>query len=131
AGGLPLDAVSPKPSEAPTRGERWPARLDLAQSVSGLLLALFMWGHMLFVATILISKDAMWTVPKFFEGYFFLAEPQPWIVSVVVAVVFLLFILHAALAMRKFPASYHQYASFNRHRRELRHEDTTLWYWQV
>ena len=37
----------------------------------GLLLALFMWVHMVFVSSILISKDAMWTVTKFFEGYFF------------------------------------------------------------
>ena len=34
--------------------------LDVVQSASGLLLALFMWGHMAFVSTILISKDAMW-----------------------------------------------------------------------
>jgi fumarate reductase subunit C len=115
----------------PSLGGRWPARLDLAQSVSGLLLALFMWGHMLFVATILISKDAMWTVTKFFEGYFFFAEPQPWIVSVVVAACSRCSSLHAALALRKFPANYRQYALFNRHMRGLRHEDTTLWYWQV
>jgi fumarate reductase subunit C len=131
AGGFPLGAISPPLLRVPAAGGRWPARLDLAQSVSGLLLALFMWGHMLFVATILISKDAMWTVTKFFEGYFFFAEPQPWIVSVVVAAVFALFVLHAALALRKFPANYRQYALFNRHMRGLRHEDTTLWYWQV
>ena len=28
------------------RKSRWPARMDLAQSASGLLLGLFMWGHM-------------------------------------------------------------------------------------
>ena len=33
--------------------------------------ALFMWGHMFFVSSILLGKDAMWTVTKFFEGYFF------------------------------------------------------------
>jgi len=42
------------------RKSHWPARLDVVQSASGLLLALFMWGHMAFVSTILISKDAMW-----------------------------------------------------------------------
>ena len=50
------------------RKSRWPARLDLVQSASGLFLGLFMWGHMAFVSTILISKDAMWGVTKMFEG---------------------------------------------------------------
>ena len=50
------------------RKSRWPARMDLAQSASGLLLGLFMWGHMFFVSTILISNDAMWMVTKMFEG---------------------------------------------------------------
>lgn len=110
---------------------RWPARLDLAQSLSGLLLALFMWGHMLFVSSILLGMDAMWVVTKFFEGYFFLGEAHPWIVSLVVAAVFALFIAHAALALRKFPASYRQHAAFRRHMHGMRHGDTTLWYWQV
>ncbi len=39
------------------RKSRWPARMDLAQSASGLVLGLFMWGHMFFVSSILITKD--------------------------------------------------------------------------
>lgn len=49
------------------RKSRWRARMDLAQSATGLLLGLFMWGHMFFVSTILISNDAMWMVTKAFE----------------------------------------------------------------
>src|SRR3954462_6179610 len=79
---------------------RWPARLDLAQSVSGLLLALFMWGHMFFVSSILISKDAMWTIAKLFEGYFLFGTSRPGIVSAVVGVVIVLFVGHAFLAVR-------------------------------
>ena len=63
--------------QASTRRSRWPARLDLLQSGSGLILALFMWAHMFFVSTILISTDAMWTVTKFFEGYFFFGQAFP------------------------------------------------------
>jgi fumarate reductase subunit C len=113
------------------RKSRWPARLDLAQSTTGLALGLFMWVHMLFVSSILISEDAMWTVTKFFEGYFFFGVAYPGIVSAVVAVVFLLFIAHAGLALRKFPANYAQYRTFRIHMGEMRHEDTTLWFWQV
>jgi fumarate reductase subunit C len=110
---------------------RWPARLDLLQSASGLALGLFMWGHMFFVASILLGKDAMWRVTRFFEGYYFFGERQPWIVSLVVAAVFGFFVLHAALALRKFPASYRQYRAYRDHMAGMKHEDTSLWYWQV
>ncbi len=88
------------------RKSRWPARLDFAQSASGLALGLFMWGHMFFVSSILLGYDAMWIITKMFEGYFFFGTAYPVIVSGVVAVVFTLFILHAALAVRKFPINY-------------------------
>ena len=110
---------------------RWPARLDWTQSVTGLVLALFMWGHMFFVSSILISKDAMWTITKMFEGYFFFGKAYPGIVSIVVAGVIVLIVVHAALALRKFPTNYRQYKTFRGHMRLMRHEDTTLWYWQV
>jgi len=113
------------------RRSRWPARLDLAQSASGLLLGLFMWGHMFFVSSILISADAMWAITKMFEGYFFFGRAYPGIVSVVVAGVFVLFVAHAALALRKFPSSYGQYRVYRDHMGMMRHEDTTLWWWQV
>ncbi|MFO1407959.1 MAG: fumarate reductase cytochrome b subunit [Steroidobacteraceae bacterium] len=111
--------------------QRWPARLDLMQSVSGLVLALFMWGHMFFVSSILLGKDAMWAVARFFEGYFILGRSLPGLVSAIVGLVFALFVLHAALALRKFPANYRQHKVFREHAMTMRHGDTTLWYWQV
>ena len=113
------------------RKSRWPARMDLAQSTSGLILGLFMWGHMFFVSTILISKDAMWAVTRFFEGYFVLGKSYPGMVSVIVAGVLSLIVVHAFLAMRKFPANYKQYRTFIGHRKLLAHEDTTLWWVQA
>lgn len=113
------------------RKSLWPARLDTLQSASGLALALFMWGHMFLVASILISERAMWTVTKVFEGYFLFGRSYPIIVSLLALCVFLLLMLHAALAMRKFPANYRQYRTFLAHRSMIRHEDTTLWWVQV
>ena len=113
------------------RKSRWPARLDFTQSATGLVLVLFMWGHMFFVSSILISKDAMWTITKFFEGYFFFGTSYAWIVSMVVAVVIGLIVVHAALALRKFPSDYHKFKTFRGHMRMMKHEDTTLWFWQV
>ena len=110
---------------------RWPARLDLLQSSTGLLLGLFMWVHMMFVSSILLGNDAMWTVARFFEGYYFFGRSLPWLVSLLVGCVFALFIAHAALALRKFPSSYRQYREFRGHMAAMKHSDTSLWYWQV
>ena len=113
------------------RASRWPARLDLAQSASGLVLVLFMWAHMFFVSSILLGEHAMWTVTKFFEGYFLFGRSYPVIVSVAVVFVLALVVVHAALAVRKLPGGYRQYCAFRNHMRMMRHDDTTLWFWQA
>ena len=113
------------------RKSHWPARMDFAQSATGLILGLFMWGHMFFVSTILVSNDFMWAVTKTFEGYFFFGKAFPGIVSVIVLAVIVLVVLHAFLAMRKFPSDYTQYRMFVGHKNLLHHEDTTLWWVQV
>jgi fumarate reductase subunit C len=114
-----------------SRKSRWPARLDLTQSATGLALVLFMWGHMFFVSSILLGKDAMWTITRFFEGYFFFGASYPWIVSIVVSAVIALIVVHAVLATRKFPGNYRELTAFRGHMRMINHEDTTLWFWQV
>lgn len=113
------------------RKSRWPARMDLAQSLTGLVLGLFMWGHMFFVSSILLGKDAMWTITKLFEGYFFFGVAYPGMVSVIVGAIFAILVVHALLAMRKFPANYAQYRTFMGHRKLMAHEDTTLWWVQA
>ncbi|MCW8963108.1 MAG: fumarate reductase cytochrome b subunit [Gammaproteobacteria bacterium] len=110
---------------------RLPARLDLAQSLSGLLLMLFMLGHMFFVSSILFGKDAMYMVTRTFEGYYLFGKSYPWLVSLAVACILILFVLHAGLAMRKFPASYQQYKVFLAHKSVMKHSDTSLWLMQV
>lgn len=110
---------------------RFIARLDMLQSVTGLFLALFMWVHMLMVSSILLGKDAMYAVSKFFEGYYFFGEAYPQIVSVTAATIFIIFILHAAVALRKFPGSYKEYKIFRAHMKRMQHSDTNLWFYQV
>ena len=130
----PVDAINrPLTATAPVAASlrRWPARLDFLQSASGLALGLFMWVHMFFVSSILLGQDAMWTVARMFEGYFIFGRPLYWLVSLLVAVIAGLFVLHAALALRKFPANYRQYREYRDHLTQMKHEDTTLWYWQV
>lgn len=125
------DVIGGSGSEHKSRKSRWPARLDVLQSASGFLLVLFMWAHMAFVSTILISKDAMWWVTKMFEGQFVFGTSYPGIVSAVVVMVSGLFVLHGVLAMRKLPVNFQEYRTFTGHRKMLQHEDTTLWWAQA
>ncbi len=108
-----------------------PARLDFLQSMTGLILALFIAAHLLFEASIIISKDAMYAVTRLFEGYYFFGESYPGIISFLAAAIFLLFILHAMLAIRKFPSSYRQYQLFMSHMQHIEHGDTRLWFYQA
>ena len=110
---------------------RWPARLDVIQALSGLLLVLFVWCHMVLESAILLGKDAMYCVARFMEGRYLLGADYPFLVTCAAGVILLIFIVHAALAMRKFPASYREYRAFITHMVNFRHPDTALWWLQV
>ena len=86
---------------------------------------------MLFVSSILLGKDVMYAVTKFFEGYYFFGKTYPVLVALIVAFVFAMFILHAVLAMRKFPGNWREYRAFMRHKKQLAHSDTSEWFVQV
>lgn len=110
---------------------RVPAKLDYIQSATGLLLALFMWGHMLFVSSILLGEDVMYAVTKMFEGEYIFGRSYPIIVSATAAFIFIIFILHALVAIRKFPGSFKAYRLYRAHMKRMKHGDTSLWFYQV
>ena len=110
---------------------RLPAKLDFVQSATGLFLGLFMWGHMFFVSTILISEDAMYAVAKFFEGSMFFDESKPILVSGVVLFIFIVFIVHAAMGMRKLPANFRQWQIYRTHMKMMKHDETNMWFIQA
>ena len=115
----------------PDRLHRTPARLDLLQSATGLFLALFIAGHLVFEASILLGMDAMYVMTRFFEGYYFFGEPYPVIITLLALGVFVFFITHALIAMRKFPDDYRRYRIMKEHAADLRHTDTSLWLLQI
>ena len=115
----------------PDRLHRTPARLDFMQSATGLILALFIAGHLVFEASILLGKDAMYAMTRFFEGYYFFGDSYPIIISIIALGVFAVFISHALIAMRKFPSDYRQYKVMNEHVGRFRHTDTSLWLLQI
>lgn len=107
------------------------ARADLALSVSGVLLTLFMWMHMFFVSSILISEEAMWTVARLFEGEPLFGRPYPVLVSFVVVAVLGLMLVHAVLALRRYPGSVDIAQRWLRHNGGLAHPDTSAWWLQL
>ncbi|MBI9090673.1 MAG: fumarate reductase cytochrome b subunit [Desulfobacterium sp.] len=112
---------------------RIPARLDLAQSGTGLVLGLFMWVHMLLVGSILLGKGSFNFVAKTMELSFLsdTGHGYPSAVFFAVLGVFSLFIIHAALGVRKFPISWKQHTIIRSQMGMMNHSDTNLWYWQV
>ena len=110
---------------------RVPAKLDYIQSATGLFLGLFMWGHMLLVSSILISKDFMYNLTKFLEASFIFDGGSPLLVSTFVFIILVIFIIHAAMGFRKLPQNYKQYKIIKEHSKSLNHEDTKLWFIQA
>jgi len=110
---------------------RMPARLDYLQGATGLFLALFLKAHIISVSMILISKDAMYASTKFYEGSFIFSEPQPVLVSFMAAFVFIIFITHAALGMRKLPINFRQWQVYRTHMKMMKHSDTSMWFVQA
>ncbi|CUU81106.1 fumarate reductase cytochrome b subunit [Campylobacter hyointestinalis] len=114
------------------RKSRIPARLDLIQSGTGLILGLFMWLHMLFVATILISQSAFDSIVHLLELRFISNSPfMSYITSFLAACVLIIFFVHAALGMRKMPINFRQWQIYRAHTARMKHEDTTLWWVQA
>lgn len=111
---------------------KMPARLDFIQSATGLFLGLFMWLHMFFVSTILVSEEFFNSVVHFLELRFVYDNPiMSYITSFLAACVLMIFIIHAGLAMRKFPINFRQFQILRTHTKMIKHEDTTLWWVQA
>ena len=111
---------------------------ELISGVSGLILALFMWGHMLLVGSILAGNRGFdWLAGGLEEIY--VAQPTVLAIS-------LLFLVHAVMASRKIPAQLRE----RRRMKELAvglktpganasalvsrfkpHLESMLWIWQV
>ena len=121
------------------------ARRELAYELlsggTGLLLALFMWGHVILVGSILTGERGFDWLATFLEDYYI---AQPTVVAVVT-----LFLVHAVFAARKIPAQLRERRrilelsrGLNRSGREKvptrtefspfrPHVESLLWIWQV
>jgi fumarate reductase subunit C len=95
------------------------AYLDWLQMLTGAGLILFMWSHMILVASVNFGVDAMNTIAKFFEDSYMAQVGGP--------MIGLTFLLHFALAARKVPFRTEQQSTMWKHGKMLHHKDTWLW----
>lgn len=137
----PPGAAAPN-AQAQTFDEaRRQLRYELVSGLSGVVLAVFMWGHMVLVGSILTGARGFDWVATMLENYF-IAQPT-------IVVVFILFLVHAAMASRKIPAQLKERRRMLALARDLRspalnhlpvaardprlnmHLESLLWIWQV
>mgnify|MGYP001815371803 CR=1 FL=1 len=114
---------------------------EAISGASGLLLALFMWGHVVFVGSILTGQRGFDWLATMLEDYY-IAQPT-------VFVIFTMFLVHAVFASRKIPAqlrerkrmielakglknSGREYVATRTEHSPFRpHTESMLWIWQV
>ncbi len=98
-------------------------KLDFLQMFSGILLILFLWAHMLLVASVIISPNLMNGIAWLFEATYMAQIGGP--------AIFALMLLHFILAARKMPFATGEQRAFIRHAGMMRHKDTWMWIVQV
>ena len=101
------------------RPGRRDACLDWVQMLSGAILIIFMWSHMLLVSSVVISPKLMAAIAWFFEATFMAQVGGP--------MIFLIFLIHFVMAARKIPFTATGQQTIWSHAKLLKHRDTWLW----
>jgi fumarate reductase subunit C len=96
-----------------------PSRLDFIQALTGALLILFLWAHLLLVSSVIISPTLMNWIGRFFEATYMAQIGGP--------IVFLLMLHHFVIAARKMPFRAGELCIFWKNAKQLRHKDTWMW----
>jgi fumarate reductase subunit C len=106
-----------------TKSRRTELFIEIAELVSGLLLVGFLWAHMFFVATVLVSPEIFNRVPEFLEATYLAQIGIPSIILLILA--------HMVLAGRRLPARLEEQRILWKHLRMLGHMDTWTWLFQA
>ena len=98
---------------------RTSAYLDWLQMLTGVALVLFMWSHMILVASVNLGAGVMNALAHFLEKTYMAQVGGP--------IIGCIFLLHFILAARKVPFRVDQQSTIWKLSRQLRHTDTYLW----
>ena len=61
------------------RASKWPAYVDVAQSVTGAILGIFLFCHMAFTSSIQVGKDLFWNLIQVSGGTPIFGHEQIWL----------------------------------------------------
>ncbi|MCK7634710.1 MULTISPECIES: fumarate reductase cytochrome b subunit [unclassified Shewanella] len=113
--------------------KKWSAWLDLSQSLSGVILAVFLWTHLVLVSSILFGADAMSWVARMMELSFLSSDGHgyPWVVTCIAIGIAVLAFIHVLVALQKLPMSLQQQRALRQQMQVIKHSDTHLWRWQA
>lgn len=113
--------------------KKWSGWLDLSQSVSGVMLAVFLWTHLVLVSSILLGADAMSWVARTMELSFLSADGHgyPWVVTLIAIAIAVIASIHVLVALQKLPMSLAQQKALRLQMQTINHGDTRLWRWQA
>ena len=98
---------------------RTSAYLDWLQMLTGAALILFMWSHMILVASVILGAGVMNALAGFLEETYMAQVGGP--------IIGCIFLFHFILAARKIPFRAEQQSTIWKLSRQLRHTDTYLW----
>jgi fumarate reductase subunit C len=98
---------------------RTAAYLDFLQMLTGVGLILFMWSHMILVASINLGPEVMNGLARFLEDTYLAQTGGPILAAV--------FLVHFVLAARKLPFRSREQKEIWLHSKRLHHLDTWLW----
>ncbi len=107
--------------------------LDISQSVSGVVLAIFLWTHLILVSSILLGAEAMTWVAKTMELSFLTADGHgyPWVVTIIAVIIAVIALVHVLVAAHKMPLNLRQQKALKQQLNVVNHGDTRLWVWQA
>ncbi len=112
---------------------RQAAWLDRWQSLSGAILAGFLLIHLHLESSILFGKDAFYQVARMLEAGFL--DPSghgyPFVIVLFGLGLFVVLMIHAIAAIRRFPTKYKQWKTLRAFSRTVPQRETNLWLFQL
>ncbi|QQE80140.1 hypothetical protein [Alicyclobacillus sp. SO9] len=106
--------------------------VETVQMISGLLLVLFLWVHMIFVGTVIIGKTTFGSLASFMETWGTGTEVGKVLSPLYLTIIFLILVfgMHVGTVMRRMPRQYREQKIVWQHAKLIHHYDTWSWVFQ-
>ncbi len=107
------------------------AAFDYWQSISGGILALIIVSQIFFEAGIIFGRDFILIRAKLLSGFYVFGRNTPYILVALGLVLLIVYGFHVLLSIRKIPKQFQQLRNFYQLLRQLKHQDSFIWFIQM